>query len=112
MPLWDFVKSWFKKRAPVSPERAPRGQSVQTVTFPPLQTATLDGVRFQAEVDGKRITCEISTEALQDHFGLQGSEYLDAFLASRGRIQIVAERLIRAGRIDADGIPRIRSQDV
>jgi hypothetical protein len=87
-------------------------EAAPTITFPPQQAVTLDGVRFPADVDGKRIRCEITVEALQDHFGLQGSDFEGAFLANRGGIQMAAMKLIYAHKIDRDGVVRIRSSDI
>ncbi|MCC8397322.1 DUF1488 domain-containing protein [Paraburkholderia sp. MMS20-SJTR3] len=50
-------------------------------------------VAFQALVDGEALTREVSTEALQDHFGATtayGSDLVATFEANRAAIEAVA----------------------
>ncbi|PXW27273.1 DUF1488 domain-containing protein [Paraburkholderia caballeronis] len=50
-------------------------------------------VVFAALVDGERVPCAISVEALEDHFGAGGASldaWLRAFDAGRARIEAVA----------------------
>lgn len=68
-------------------------------------------VSFLADVDGKRIQCAISWEALQDNFGGDGMEPIKCFRANRPAIEAKAERLIKRGRFEEDGSVLIRSQD-
>ncbi|HEX2531851.1 MAG TPA: DUF1488 domain-containing protein [Burkholderiaceae bacterium] len=61
-------------------------------------------VSFQAQVDGKIIWCEISIEALRDHFGAtpgNGDAMVRAFHNGRTQIEEVARRYIEAN----DGLP-------
>lgn len=50
-------------------------------------------VVFVALVDGERVACAISVEALEDHFGVQSFDstgWIRAFDAARPRIEAVA----------------------
>ncbi|HTH61487.1 MAG TPA: DUF1488 domain-containing protein [Paraburkholderia sp.] len=50
-------------------------------------------VVFAALVDGERVPCAISVEALEDHFGAHAASrdaWIDAFDAGRSRIEAVA----------------------
>lgn len=50
-------------------------------------------VAFPAQVNGIDVNCEISAEALEDHFGARsanGSDLLAAFEANRSAIEAVA----------------------
>jgi Protein of unknown function (DUF1488) len=69
-------------------------------------------VWFTASVDGKRIDCGISIEALGDHFGAYYDDPLPAFRANRVRIETVAARLIEESRFESDGTLLIRSADL
>lgn len=57
------------------------------------------GLMFEALVDGKRVTCSISMDALNDHFGIVEDVATNAHPFERGqeKIYAAAERLIRAG---------------
>ena len=83
------------------------------IVFPAVET--LDGhrdvVSFPADVNGQRIRCAVSWEALQDHFQGDNIPPLDAFRTSRSAIEQVAERLINRQRFEQDGSILIRSQD-
>lgn len=83
------------------------------INFPAIETwnGNRDIVSFPAEVDGKRIQCAISWEALQDNFGGNAIPPLDCFRANRHAIEAKAARLIQRGRFEADGSVFIRSQD-
>ncbi|WP_395060852.1 DUF1488 domain-containing protein [Paraburkholderia silvatlantica] len=72
-----------------------------TITFPPVRGVyTVNTtVAWPAEVDGEQITCEISTEALMDHFGATSMDRANleaAFTNHRVTIENRARRLIRA----------------
>jgi hypothetical protein len=50
-------------------------------------------VEFAALVDGQRVSCAISVEALEDHFGVESFDrqgWITAFAAGRARIEAVA----------------------
>ncbi|MPV65557.1 DUF1488 domain-containing protein [Burkholderia sp. BE17] len=54
-------------------------------------------VAFRAQFNGIDVTCEISAEALQDHFGVRtanGADLVFAFEANRPAIETVARVLI------------------
>jgi uncharacterized protein DUF1488 len=66
-----------------------------TIDFPnrnPVCTSN-DTVAFAATYNGEGISCEISSEALQDHFGastFQQADLLRAFISGRSAIEAVA----------------------
>jgi len=52
---------------------------------------------FPVMVDGERVECVITAEALEDHFGAaswRAEDMLGAFDLHRGRIEAVARRLL------------------
>jgi hypothetical protein len=56
-------------------------------------------LKFPAEVDGARIECSITAEALEDHFGARSiseTDLAEAFGAHRGAIEETAATLIEA----------------
>lgn len=76
-----------------------------TISFPAQSPAmTQHGtVAFQAVVDGAATVCEISAEALQDHFGattIQPHDLLTAFISGKNTIHDVARKKVphAAGR--------------
>ncbi|MFC3109450.1 DUF1488 domain-containing protein [Undibacterium arcticum] len=70
------------------------------ISFPRDIEAHIDpseGVAFQAIVDGDRVWCVISREALEDHFDVtssSGQSWVSTFNQNRGRIEEVATRLL------------------
>src|SRR5467141_2593301 len=63
--------------------------------------------------DGEtRVRCEISQEALDDHFGGDGKDKVDVFRANRKAIEEIARSKYLAGRREADGSVLIRSEDL
>jgi hypothetical protein len=75
--------------------------AMATVHFPQVEpTYTVNTtVAFQAVIDGENVTCEISEEALHDHFGaksLKGPDLVAAFIANRVSIEAVARVRIPA----------------
>ena len=77
-----------------------------------------EGYVFDREVVGfwgqdgvTRVRCEISEEALRDHFDGDGKDLLDLFRANRRVIEREARRRYLAGRIEPDGSVLIRSSD-
>ncbi|KND61892.1 Transcriptional regulator [Candidatus Burkholderia verschuerenii] len=55
-------------------------------------------VEFAALVDGQRVPCAISVEALEDHFGAETYDragWINAFDAGRTRIEAVAREHLR-----------------
>jgi hypothetical protein len=61
-------------------------------------------IEFAALVDGRRVPCAISVEALEDHFGVESYDsagWIHAFDAGRPRIEAVAREHLRV----TDGKP-------
>jgi hypothetical protein len=59
---------------------------------PPIYDGANLVLRFVAEVDGSPVVCEITAEALEDHFGAKSTleaTLLDAFEKGRTRIHTV-----------------------
>ena len=84
------------------------------ISFPASESwdAGRNAAVFPADEDEKRYLCAISLEALQERFGApEKLEALEAFRNHRGRIERVAERLIRRRRLETDGSILIRTQD-
>lgn len=55
-------------------------------------------IEFAALVDGRRVPCAISVEALEDHFGAQTYDsigWISAFDAARPHIEAVAREHLR-----------------
>lgn len=60
----------------------------------------LDGVSFQATVDGANIVCHVNTNALQDiDPSNRMNRPISQFEANRYFFQNIAEKLIRGGRV-------------
>jgi hypothetical protein len=72
----------------------------------------LQVVWFTAIVDGKRVECGVSIEALRHHFGAYHDDLLPVFRANREKIEAVAAILIMQGRFQDDGTLLIRSADL
>jgi hypothetical protein len=71
-----------------------------------------DVVLFAADDEERRIQCAITLEAIQERFGsIDKLQALEGFRNHRGRIERVAERLIRRRRLEPDGSVLIRTQD-
>lgn len=85
------------------------------LTFPaPEERYVFDRevVAFWGLDGGTRVRCEISEEALDDHFGGDGKEKVEVFRANRKAVEEIARRKYLAGRREADGSVLIRSEDV
>jgi hypothetical protein len=59
-----------------------------------------------------RVRCEISQEALDDHFGGDGKDKLQVFRANRKAIEDFARKKYLAGQIEPDGSVLIRTLDL
>lgn len=83
------------------------------ITFPAQEAwgGDRDVVFFPADVDGKRIRCAITLEALQDNFGGDSTDPVDCFRQNRSRIEVKAAKLISQARFESDGLVLIRSND-
>lgn len=69
-------------------------------------------VVFWGQDGEKRVRCEISTEALDDHYGGDGKDKLTVFRGNRRAIEDQARRKYLAGLIEADGSVLIRTRDL
>jgi hypothetical protein len=83
------------------------------ITFPDLEAwdAGRMVVSFPAELEGRRISCAVSMEALQDHFDARNLAPLEAFRSHRWEIERIAEYLIARKRFEPDGSVLVRSQN-
>lgn len=83
------------------------------ITFQKVEVwvGSRDIVTFPAEVNQKRISCAISWEALQDHFGGNSVPPLDVFRANRQAIEAKAVQIINRQRFELDGSILIRTSD-
>ncbi|MCU7874990.1 MAG: DUF1488 domain-containing protein [Candidatus Thiodiazotropha sp. (ex Lucinoma borealis)] len=70
-----------------------------------------DIVTFLSYVDGKKIICCITWEALQDNFNCNNVEPIACFKANRHQIEEKAEILTRRSRFKKDGSIIILSGD-
>ncbi|MCU7871922.1 MAG: DUF1488 domain-containing protein [Candidatus Thiodiazotropha sp. (ex Lucinoma borealis)] len=70
-----------------------------------------DVVMFPANLDGKRIQCGISWEALTDNYCGNDVSAIDCFKANRGVIETKATQLIERQRFEPDGSVLILSAD-
>jgi len=68
-------------------------------------------VSFPAESEGRRISCAVSMEALQDHFDGHNLAPLEAFRSHRWQIERIAEYLIARKRFEPDGSVLVRTQN-
>ncbi|HJZ65027.1 MAG TPA: DUF1488 domain-containing protein [Candidatus Acidoferrum sp.] len=60
-------------------------------------------VVFGGQDGGKRVRCEISREALDDHFGGDEKDKLEVFRANRKDIEDIARAKYLSGRTEPDG---------
>ena len=84
------------------------------ISFPREQQLTFDnsGVDFPAIVDGRRIPCRISREALDDHFNAEREGTLHAFLRHRSEVEVKARELIEQQKSQPDGSILINTFDI
>ena len=69
-------------------------------------------VVFWGQDGDTRIRCEISEEALDDHFHGHGKDKVEVFKANRKAIEEIARRKYLAGHTERDGSVLIRSADL
>lgn len=112
MNIFEWIASFFNKESPKEGNQSSGPIKIQEVTFPQQAESTLDGVKFPAIVDGEKRVCSVTTEALQDHFGLRDDDYVGTFQMNRGRILIVAEQLIRSGQFSENEDIIVKSSDL
>jgi len=58
------------------------------------------------------VPCEISQEALDDHFGGDGKDKVEVFRANRKAIEEIARRKYLAGQTEPDGSVLIRTVEL
>lgn len=85
-----------------------------SVTFPVTEAYDFakDTANFPADVNGKRVVCRISREALEDNFNGVGEDILHCFRENRVSIEEKARALIDKNRFESDGSILIRSSDI
>lgn len=69
-------------------------------------------VLFWAENDNQKIRCEISLEALCDHYNGDGLNLLEVFKENRYSIEHEARRKYLANKLEKDGSILIRTEDL
>jgi len=69
-------------------------------------------VWFTALVDGRRVDCGVSIEALRARYGAFYDDPLPVFRANRKRIEAVAAALIKQQRFETEGTLIIRLEDL
>jgi Protein of unknown function (DUF1488) len=98
------------------PERvAPGARRGLELTFPaPDARYVFDRavVVFWRQDGETRIRCEISEEALDDHFDGDRKNELKAFLAHPHEIEEIARRKYMAGRLERDGSVLIQTNEL
>ncbi|HDR8858667.1 DUF1488 domain-containing protein [Burkholderia territorii] len=78
--------------------------SIRHVTLtdaPPEFDGAALQMRFVVDVDGKPLTCAITVEALEDHFGARSAleaDLRDAFERGRARIEAACEEVLADGK--------------
>jgi hypothetical protein len=91
-----------------------------SIQFPKEQTYhdLLEAVVYPAIVNGKRIFCHISIEALSDHFGANlraddlAKTMTEMFVANRPKIEEVTAKKIQTNKFEPDGTILVRSRDL
>lgn len=88
--------------------------TVENVIFPKKRVWDSDRmvVTFPAEIDGRKVPCSISIEALEDHFSADYSNPLAFFDTNRSKIESIAEDVIRLEHFEPDGSILIRTKDI
>ncbi len=67
---------------------------------------------FWGQDGEKRVRCEISQEALDDHFGGDGKDKVEVFRGNRKAIEEIARRKYLAGDTEVDGAVLIRTTEL
>jgi len=98
------------------PERAlPAGGRGRELTFPKPDARYIfdrEVVIFWGKDGDTRIRCEISEEALDDHFGGDRKDELKAFLAHQSEIEEIARRKYLADQLERDGSVLIHTNEL
>jgi fido (protein-threonine AMPylation protein) len=103
--------AFIAERVRWSMEQKPVGRDLQ---FPePRSHYNIDrgAVVFFGTDGTKRVRCAVSREALDDHFGADGRDKLDAFRRHRRAIEDAARRKYLAGATERDGSVLVRTMD-
>lgn len=82
---------------------------------PPRYDFSRDVVTFVGQALGSSVSCEISREALDDHFGTNGLDQkgrVEAFLKNRSRIELMASAKYLSWPIEEPGTVLIKTMDV
>jgi hypothetical protein len=82
---------------------------------PPRYDFSRDVVTFVGQALGSSVSCEISREALDDHFGTNGLDQkgrVEAFLKNRSRIELMARAKYLSWPIEEPGTVLIKTMDV
>ncbi len=97
MKLLSFLKSLFtkKEQQPTSAIKVEDKSTNVEISFPAQEQVEEFRVIFPAVVNGRRVGCIITGEALQDQFRLRDEDLLGAFIANRNAIEEATSRLIR-----------------
>jgi hypothetical protein len=65
------------------------------ISFPPIEAPDEnDGVRFPVVINQNRAGCKITTEALQDKFGMRDNDSMKTFKAHRQTIENLIREMI------------------
>ncbi len=85
-----------------------------TITFLPGATwdSDTEAVEFWAEVNGRRVRCQVFWEALNALDHSSGKKPLDLFSVHRHVVEAKAAEKILAGTFETDGSISIREEDV
>jgi hypothetical protein len=82
---------------------------------PPHYDFSRDVVTFVGQALGSSVSCEISREALDDHFGTDGLDQkgrVEAFLKNRSKIELMARTKYLSWPIEVAGTVLIKTMDV
>ncbi len=93
----NWLKRLFSKGSGAASQKAAQAAVVLQFEFPQQRYQTDDGIGFPCRVNGRRVVCEITFEALQDGFDatVDGDGFLDLFDRVRPKIIAAVERKIR-----------------
>lgn len=96
-----------------SRQRAPASGETE-ISFPKLECWNpLAGVAIiAADVNARRVLCNISSELLQQRFHASADDPMKAVLANRSMIEAAARRLLERNAYEEDGSILIRPGDI
>jgi len=97
----------------ITKDQIVKSSKMSNITFP--QNEYWDGVKgavvFWAEKEEEKITCAVSSQALEDHFNASPSNHLPVFKTNRSIVEDMAKNLIQKGRFEADGSIIVKTRD-